>query len=655
VLTLDGTTFATWLERHAGTSVIVFEHLTAIAAAGVLILLWIAGGAWVRRTVDGAVDPSTEDVRDSDSDSRDAHLIVDAMIGAGGLALLMLGLSGFHMLTPPVVLVTTGLASVALRREMREALTRVGAITRAVSPTLRVTGTVLLLCLLVPALLPPSEWDTLMYHLRLPLGALEQGSLQTPADALAFSALIGVAHLAAIPLLALGLLEGPGVLNVLLLPLIAVGTAALARSIAPQASRAVAAATLLGCPALILVAWSARIDTIFAAAILATHLAVVHGVRTRRMGAMILAALAAATSLGVKSLAAAYLVALVPLVLVPGRLPLRLLVWTGVVSCVAAAPWLLKSWLIAGTPLYPIGFAGTLDPWLATLAAEQSVTALDRTALGSLWLSREPFNLWDAFFAPGRLTIEGEGRFYALSPALLLLPLGFAVRAHRLTWLVHALVPMLFIAVIVGASAEINLRYLMAAYPALAAVTGAAVGAFVAGDRFARGLRRILLVAVGVAALWPTLRFLDVRLPTLRTEVAHALGQRDGVPQWQRLSTMNTLAAISDTISALGGERDTVLLLWEARALALRQPVLMDAFNANWPILAQLPAASQCLRGTGVRWLVVGSGSLSYYTTRGAPRGIFRLEALDTFRTRCLGDPVFSSNGFVVLPLRNGE
>ena len=77
----------------------------------------------------------------------------------------------------------------------------------------------------------------------------------------------------------------------------------------------------------------------------------------------------------------------------------------------------------------------------------------------------------------------------------------------------------------------------------------------------------------------------------------------------------------------------------------------MDAFNANWALLAQLPAADDCLAGTGVRWIVMGWGGLGYYVDRGAPPAMFRLDAWERFKARCLGDPVHARDGFLAYPV----
>lgn len=66
-----------------------------------------------------------------------------------------------------------------------------------------------------------------MYHLRIPLGLLEQGRLATPADSF-HVALVGASHFATLPLLAAGLRSGPAVMQVAALVLTLMSTGQLA-------------------------------------------------------------------------------------------------------------------------------------------------------------------------------------------------------------------------------------------------------------------------------------------------------------------------------------------------------------------------------------------------------------------------------------------
>src|SRR5690606_13600664 len=98
-------------------------------------------------------------------------------------------------------------------------------------------------------------------------------------------------------------------------------TASLARTMRADASGVVVAAMLVGCPALILIAWTGRIDLVLALAALAAHRGVVYALDAKTTGAAAVAALAIGATLGVKSIGAAYIVALIPLAVVGRSVP----------------------------------------------------------------------------------------------------------------------------------------------------------------------------------------------------------------------------------------------------------------------------------------------------------------------------------------------
>lgn len=644
MLILDGMRFTAWRAAHTGSLAVMAEHLAVVLGSLLLVLAWIALGRTARRWLDR---PAGDDGFDLG-----AALVVDVMVGASlaAIATLVLGASG--LLSNASVLGLTIIGMLLLQRGMRESVGEIWRAVRAGHPAAQLLGLALLLLALVPALTPPGEWDTLAYHLRIPLGLLESGDFATPADSRGYATLIGVAHLATLPLLAAGWMEGPAVVHVLLMPLLIVGTVSLARTMRPDVSGAVVAAILIGCPALVLVAWTGRIDMVLALAVLAAHRAVVHALETGRRGSVAVAALTIGAALGVKSIGAAYLVALVPLAVVGRPVQMTLLGRGVLLALLACLPWFIKSWWLAGTPLYPLWYWGSLEPWLAQLATPAELATLDTRALSTLSQAREPFNLWHAFFAPERITIEQEGRWYGLSPLLLLFPGIVLVARRHLRWLLHALVPLIFIALVVLPATAINLRYLMPAYPALAAIAAVVVAQL--ADALPR-LRGLLVAAAVAVAIIPAWQLMESRGPRLQRQVAHVVGTDDANAYVRRNSLMRSMDAMGSAIAQQGSVTDTVLFLWEAQALMLPQPVIIDAVHANWPLLSQLGAAQSCLAGTGIRWVVVGFGSLTYFQSKGVPEHMLRVAQFDSFRDRCLDAPVHARDGFLAYPLRQGR
>src|SRR5256886_16377549 len=68
--------------------------------------------------------------------------------------------------------------------------------------------------LITGALAPPTDWDVLMYHLRVPKQFLQAGAIYRPEDNAHF-AFVGLPHMLYLPLLALGTPEGPALVSAL--------------------------------------------------------------------------------------------------------------------------------------------------------------------------------------------------------------------------------------------------------------------------------------------------------------------------------------------------------------------------------------------------------------------------------------------------------
>lgn len=641
MLILDGVRFTEWLASHSGVARVAGEHVATVVCAALLLLLWMSLGCTVRTWLTRAEGESTL--------SGYAAITIDSIVGASVLAVAMLLLGAVGAISNVSVVVLTLLAAIVARHAIVEYSAGIWQSVQDAPRWALGIGALGFVVVLMYALIPPMDWDTLAYHLRLSLGALDTGHLGAPADARGYASLFGVAHLAALPLLALGLMEGAAVLHLLLIPIVIAGTVELARSMRPDASSTLITAMLIGCPAVLLVAWSGRIDLVLTLSALAAHLAVLHAIDARSKGAIAVAALAMGATLGVKSIGAAYIVALLPLVLIGRPLPAAL-VWRGVaLTLVACLPWFIKSYVIAGTPVFPLWYWGTLEPWLANLATPAELAAgFDVSGLATLERAREPFSAFAAFFDPARITIETEGRFYALSPLLLVFPAIVFIAGKRRRWWMNALVPLIFIALVVLPATANNLRFLMPAYPALIAVTAVVLASFV--STFPR-VRTLVVVAATCVAVLPAWNMMAVRAPRFMRQVNHAVGADDAATYLRRSPSFRSLEILGSEITKHGSVRDTVLLLWEARAPLIPQPTIIDPFHANWPFLSQLSATESCLAGTGIRWVVVGHATLTYFQEFGTPAEMMRMPQLDAFRDRCLGPPVHRRDGFLAYPV----
>jgi len=624
---------------------LLVSHLAAIGASLLLLVVWLAIGARMRR----ALVPAW-------SGSALTRWPIDAALGLGTMATMFLALGVLALLQRPVVLGLTVVAAFVVRRELLAIIAEAGAVARAtwragrLSQAGGATAVLFALLLFAGAVAPPTEWDSLMYHLRIPLEFLEMGRVGLPVDSF-HVALIGAAHLATLPLLAAGIITGPAVMQVCLLLLTVAGTVALAEAVGePRESSWIAGLILIGSPALVLVAITARVDVALVLVLVAAHLALLDASARSAPRSAIMAAVLVGIAMAIKPHAGVYALALVPLGwrAAGGWRPALVAV---VCATLVAAPWYLKNQLLVGAPFYPVGAPGWFEPWIAELfGGRVPPPDFDASIRRALPQSRERFDLWAAFVAPGRLTIELEGRYYALSPAFLLTP--FALLAWRTRRGIAALaaIAIVYCVAVIVPFGHINLRYLMPAFPALA-VAAAAVASGMMRTWLPRRARVAVIPLFVLAACWPLGGALRARFGGEKILLRHSVGLVSPDDVWRRHpdNTVRMFAPVAANVQRLVPADGRVLLLWEARALPLQREALADLTLSNWSYLAQSPAYHDCLVGRAITHVLVNSGALGYYLRRGADAEPFYLERFTEFRARCLGPPVSVGPGFKLL------
>jgi hypothetical protein len=638
------------------------SHAGALLAAMLLAAVHLALGARVRRLLgsgDGAGAGTAVGTGAGTAASATAvsRWPADLVLGAGALATLLLLVGVAGQLSSAGVLITTAVAAIVVRRELLEVLRASPALfTRRHAPFIA-----LVVLLLAAALAPPTEWDSLMYHLRIPLGFLEQGRVSLPVDSFHVS-LVGLAHLATLPLLALDMRNGPALMQVLAFAAVGGATVQLARQVGgSRRAELIALATLVGCPVFVLVAMTARVDGMLVLALLTAHLVLVSA-EPRDRRALRLAAVLIGAAVAIKPQAGAYALALIPIGWrVAGGL--RLAAIAVLVATVVAAPWLAKNQWLVGAPFHPIGAADHFEPWIAALFGSRELPAgVDDSVLGALAAARAEFNLMDAFFEPGRITVEGEGGFYALSPALLLLPLALIAVARDTTRRAAVgvgLVGIVYLALLLVPFPRTNLRYLMPAIPALA------VALAVGSDGLVRALEGrvrpqvllLLALGLGLLAIKPVVGALRYRyLAGDAVLLKHAAGIASAQEVWRRHpdGTARSFAPVIANVHASVPRDGKVLMLWEARGLAFDRRTLVDARLTNWSFLAQSTALEDCLAGTGITHVLVGAGAFEFYVARGADVRGFYATRFAPFRARCLADHRTVGPGFELFTLRAG-
>lgn len=507
------------------------------------------------------------------------------------------------------------------------------------------------LFLVTRALAPPTDWDALMYHLRVPDQFLGRSSIYRPEDN-GHVAFVGLPHMLYLPLLALGSSAGPAVLNAWYTLGLALAGFALARRFLDGRTAGVHLAALWGSTVVVLVAITPRTDTILAFYLFLVHYAVMlaHGSGERRF--LFLSAALGGAAFGIKYTALLYLVALAPLVawVVGARLDRRAAAAAGLggVVLLAALPWLLKNALLLGDPVYPFLSGPEPEPWLARLYGSAAWPShLDPAALEQLWRAQAPFNLVDLFTAPERITVELEGALYRPNPLLLLLPLWtLCWRSRALAWL--GLPALGYAALVVAMQPSTSIRYLI---PAIAPLTLVALHAFAAGlDRLlsAKAVRAVLAAAT-LFGLIQTASVVSVHLTSGR-QVAHLLGftsRQDFVKAWTG-EYADAVAFVNERLP----RESRVLMLFEARGYYFRVPVVQDNGIVNWPMLSAKATAPDCLRSVGITHVLINQGALGYYRRKGVAVNALRWDALQPFAEACLV-PIYSAGGIAVFRIRD--
>lgn len=584
-------------------------------------------------------------------------------LGAGVLASVHLALGLVGWLTPRIVL---GVAVVSLGVLRRDVIGLLGELRNGVASLrgrdlgvddltlLLIVGTGLIA--LVGALAPTTDWDSLMYHLRVPAQFLEAGRVYLPRDNF-HVALVGVAQMSTLPLLAAAVPTGPALMQAAVLVLVLVATAELARSVElGRIAGTVAVAILVGCPMLLLVGITARVDVTLALLLLCAHLSLLgatdaSAAARERHALLWLAAALLGFAVGIKPQAGAYAIALVPLGwrAAGGWRPAAR---AAVLALLVFAPWGIKNQVLVGSVAYPAAAPRWFVPWIADLYGGKDIGPdVDQTVFSALGDARESFNVLDAFLHPGRLTIEGEGTAYRLSPALLLLPLvliGWSQRRARAV----VLVAVAYAALVVVPFGRINLRYLIPALPGMAIGVGLVVERLLAA-RSAR-FRRPLLVAVCGVAMLPIVPALRERFVRSTVLLRHAIGVASAADVWRQHPdpTVGPIAPAAHAVSVSVPPDGLVLMLFETRGFAFDRPVLEDVLLSNWSYVSQSPVVDACLAGSGITHVLINTGALGYYASRGTDLKTLRVPELQRFAAQCLGERVYARGGEELWTLR---
>jgi 4-amino-4-deoxy-L-arabinose transferase-like glycosyltransferase len=586
-------------------------------------------------------------------------------LGIGVQGTLMLGLAAIGWLHPAALWAAVVLPALPGIRELRSLADaaasirgRMGTLTSVERITAALVTVVIAGILLVGALAPVMDWDSLMYHVQLPKLFLERGAMYLPGDG-THLAFLGLFQFLYLPLLAVGATAGPALLNAAMAGAVGLAMGVVGARLFSQRTALLGAIAIWGSSSLLLVGSTPRVDVALVFVLFLTHYAVLRALEDDARGGMVLVALLAGIAIAMKYHALPYLAPLVPFA-VWG-------VWrrhgtrddmgarigaTGAdvalalaIALAVAAPWMLKNQAYFGAPLYPFFAERLVPPFIAEITGVAThPDGVPTNIYSALGQAREPISLTALLLRPAQLTVEAEGGAFTRNPLLYFLPLALLFLRDRRMLLL--LVPGLaYLAVALGYFSRTNLRYLMPVLPAMVLCTVEAIRRVL--ERLDRpALARQLLLGLAALAMVPAVAVGARRLVTpVRAQVAL------GILPPAALLNNDLQYALATYVNEETPPDATVLMLFDARGYYHTRTVLQDNILTNWPLLAGIGAADRCLAGTGITHVVVNEAVANYYTTRGLDLTLLAWDRFPAFASRCL-EVMIRTNGVAVYRVR---
>lgn len=629
-----------------GAQLIVY-HLYTLAVAAGMIALAVSAGLGALRV------PQWRDT------SAVLTLLVAAAVGTGVLGtslLIAFAIAGVNVVSISLVLITVALL---VRRRFAELLPAArGAATElrrlAGVPVLSVLALVTVAMLML-ALAPPTDYDSLMYHLEVPRQFLLHGGIHVP-DGNMHASYVGLVHMLYLPLLAVGSLSAPALLSMFFTIGGAAAMAVAADEHLGRPTGSIALVLYWGSAIVLLVGATPKVDVTAATFGLLGHLVLLRAItrRTEVLSSAVVAGALLGFAVGVKHLSLAYIAVLVPVaayaVVGPGRLPRawRTLILPVVLACaVAMLPWIVKNQVMFGAPLYP-DLAEEIPPqWVRGFPGWETARLADIPE--PLRVTREPFSLRAWLMQPETLAPEGEGLLYGANPAfafVLLAPLFL----RSFAGVALVLPGVLFILVIVLRDPLINLRYLI---PAIAPLT---IGAAFVAARIVTYVRdaRMRVVIFGLSA--GAIIFEPMKFAYLKIVNTNVPAYLTGAMSRQGFMLSGVEVAGQQRLAAALNQRvpadARILMLFESRGFGINATVLQDNLMRNWSYLDAVTASGNCFDGSGITHVVVAGGTLEYLRFRGLDPVSIGWDRFDALASSCL-EPWFAVPGYGVYRVRD--
>lgn len=479
--------------------------------------------------------------------------------------------------------------------------------------------------LLVLALMPIADWDSLMYHVDLPIEFLEAGQVHVPVDNRHISYLSVVQFTYALPLAA-GLSNAINVFTLIGFCLFLLVMSELGMTIANIRTARIVAVLIWVSTSWLLVASDARVE-VWTACLLATTLATAFTVWKSPSEAVwptIVLGVLGGAAVAAKLTSVPIVLSVLVLVLAFGRRPRRpAVVWALLVAgAVTAVPWFLKNAISLGDPLFPFLTGRGTDHWLRAMGASSVPGANILTS------AREPFDPVSWILNPGDLTVEGSGPSQGLHPLVAFgwVPSLFVARHHKRVAMAMVVMAIVHVVFIIAIRDTTNLRYLQPALVPLTLASGIGLSCL---SRTSRISRLLMAVVLGLSLVGSGAWLLREASGDRLAAVA-----RMGEPNtWLASREIDHLVSLDRFLQQ--GDSVKTVLLFEARGAGFSSDVLQDNLNATWQSLTSLDLG-RCPDLDGSTHMVVNGAYIDYLENRGVDLDLARWNEFQPYADACL-------------------
>ena len=580
--------------------------VSVLADASVAALLTLACGGLGRRLARG------EDIA-----SPGARIALQAALGWGVMGLAMLALGLVNLYYPALIWIAVLLALGVFGRDAREWLVDLARAVRAMWLTGGLIGWaslfvwLTLVLGLLRALAPPLMWDALAYHLTLPKLYAQAHGVRIDADIL-FS---GMPQITEMLYTAATLMRGAMAAQTLgwcFGFILALGLAAHTAELLGDRAGVLAPAILFSALTIAYELGWAYADLLLMLIALALLIAL------RQWQSILLSGVLAGLAMGCK-----YTAVLIPLAAV-GVISLysgvqkwgariRQVAAFGAVVFAVFAPWLIKNWLVAGSPVYPLlipaGYMDHLRQWFYSRpdTGERNPLWAALIFFRAVFLGVQSGNDYDATLGP--LFV-----FLLLALAVGWRGLGVRIRRELVVLIVFALMGYAgWVALVFFSNLAWQVRLFFALFPVLAILCAGGLRSITSLDTST--LRASVVVNAAVALILALTALENLSSFAAHSPLAFLFGAQSAADY--RASNLGAYALATDQVNALpAGSR--IKFLWESRSLECSASVRCepDVVIDRWWHLRRSVGATEAIlarwKAEGVTHVLIQDAGVSF-------------------------------------------